>query len=122
MNIWLDMAKRELEESKAEGSGLIITDVRFPNEHRWTSQNGGLVVHVRRDGTQHKIGETGHESEAGLKHMAQDWVTPYCTDLAHLEIVADQITPFVQIQDVSETAVRPGFPNFEMVYGDKANG
>ena len=120
--IWLDLARAELDAAISEESGLVITDIRFPNEHRWCSQNGGLVVHVRRDGGQHKISDSGHESEVGLVHMAQDWVTPFCKNLDELRNVSNQLVPFIQISDTSEVAVRPGLPNFEMVYGDRANG
>lgn len=120
--IWLDLAKAELDAAIAEDSGLIICDIRFPNEHRWLSQNAGLMVHVRRDGAQHVIKDTGHSSETGLHPMAQDWVTPFCKDLDGLRNVSNQLIPFIQVSDTSETAVRAGFPNFDMIYGDRANG
>lgn len=63
-DIWLRRAKMMLDAS----NGLIITDVRFPNEQDWLAANGGLLIHVRRiAGAGAFNGIAGHASEAGLE-------------------------------------------------------
>ena len=119
--IWLDVAKRKLDELP-EDSGLIITDVRFPNEHKWISRNGGFLVHVRRNGSGHIIGGPEHESEAGLKRMSMDWVTPFCEDLIQLEDNCKRVAQFAQYAQTADVRLSGRMPSFEQVYGDKANG
>ena len=93
-DLWLRMAEVVLSELD-ENSGLIITDIRFPNEHAWCACHG-LVVHVRRHGYTHQIKESGHESEAGLQPFAEDWVTPECKDLKRLEGQANLISSYAK--------------------------
>lgn len=119
--IWLDIAKRKLDELPEE-SGLVIADIRFPNEHRWISYSGGFLVHVRRKGSQHIIGGPEHESEAGLKKMAMDWQTPFCADLEELEFNMKRVAQFAAFSTTTDVRLSGRMPSFEMVYGDAANG
>ena len=119
--IWLDLARQKLD-ALPEDSGLVITDVRFPNEHHWITYNGGFLVHVRRQGSGHIIGGPAHESEAGLKRMAMDWVTPFCTDLEMLEVACDKIALFAEYGTTTDVALSGRMPSFQQVYGENLNG
>lgn len=116
--IWLDLAKAKL----AEVDGLIITDIRFPNEHQWITQNAGFLVHVRRSGSQYNIRSTGHASEAGLKTMAMDWQTLFCDNLEQLEYSMVKVADFARCANTSDVALSGRIPTFVQVYGDAANG
>jgi len=117
--IWLDIARQALEDAE---QGLVITDIRFPNEHKWVSYNGGFVVHVRRKGSGHIIGGPVHESEAGLKKMAMDWQTPECADLEELETNMKRVAQFAAFSQTSDVRLSGRMPSFETVYGDALNG
>ncbi len=119
--VWLDMANRALDEC-SEDTGLIIPDVRFPNEHRWISQSGGVIVHIRRSGQKSRIKETEHESESGLKHMAMDWVIPECENLEQLEVQADKFVRFAKYATTSDVAISSRMPTFNDMYGEISYG
>ena len=118
---WLDIAKLRLD-AVSEDSGLIITDIRFPNEHQWITQNGGFLVHIRRAGTQYYINGPDHASEEGLKTMAMDWQTPFCDNLEQLEANMSRISDFTKFAITSDVAISHRMPSFMDVYGDTANG
>jgi hypothetical protein len=59
-NIWLTLAAQRFLRT---GPGMVIADVRFDNEANWVRNNGGLVVHLKRDEV-HKV--ESHVSEAGV--------------------------------------------------------
>lgn len=48
------------------GDTVIIPDVRFQDEANWIWENGGIVVHLIRDGCEGNVGIQGHASEAGI--------------------------------------------------------
>lgn len=48
------------------GETVIIPDVRFQDEADWIWANGGIVVHLTRDGCEGNVGIAGHPSEAGI--------------------------------------------------------
>lgn len=77
-DIWLRRAEMVLNTK----SGLVITDVRFPNEAEWVRAQGGLIVHVRRAGHIAPAKAVGHASESGFTYLPQDYVTRYCASLA----------------------------------------
>lgn len=90
-DLWLELAKQEAESlSNARGKGLIITDVRFPNEAQWIRSAGGTVVHVIRPEAV-TPDNPGHASEAGLTVEAADWTIFNDQDLAALEASAEMI-------------------------------
>ena len=124
--VWLELAKRELTEAIAEGSGLILPDVRFRNEHEWVVRNGGVLCHVRREGVAHKIKESGHASESGLRRMSCDWQTPLCSDLVQLEEAASKLAQFLKVAQTADVKLSSRLPTFAQVYDqvekDKANG
>jgi hypothetical protein len=73
-NFWIKRAARRLnniyvpeEEGEfSEGDTVVIPDVRFQNEYDFIIANGGIVIHVTRQGATGSVGLTGHASEAGF--------------------------------------------------------
>lgn len=93
-DLWLHMASLELDEvKKGTGGGLIISDVRFPNEAAWVRENG-LLIHIERP-TGNETSEATHASEVPLEIKTMDWVIYNQTDLNGLitsaEFMAERI-------------------------------
>lgn len=79
-DLWLHMASMELDEVKrGTGGGLIISDVRFPNEADWVRDNG-LLIHVDR-AAGNETSETSHASEIPLERNPNDWIIHNQSDL-----------------------------------------
>ncbi len=45
---------------------IVIPDVRFQNEYEFVIDNGGIIIHLTRDGADGNVGITSHPSEAGI--------------------------------------------------------
>ena len=116
--IWLDCAKRKLD-ALGPNEGLVITDIRFPNEHRWLSYAGGMLIHVRRQGAAYQIADNTHESEVGLENMAPDWQTPFCEDLEMLRAAILRACQFAQFSTTSDVRISGRMKTFEQAYGDR---
>lgn len=72
-DMWLRPAEVKLEELRSRGMGMVITDLRFPNEAAWVAGQGGLLVKITRPG----YGPSrDHESETALN----DWHFDYTLD------------------------------------------
>jgi hypothetical protein len=54
--------------------GMVITDVRFPNEAEWIKETGGLLLHIERPGADGKVGQSNHASEAGYPDELKDHI------------------------------------------------
>lgn len=63
--LWLKLAELELEKQGC----LIITDIRFENEAKFIRDNGGRVVHIKREGSL-KVNQ--HSSENGVASTNKD--------------------------------------------------
>lgn len=62
--LWIDRVDERLRALPA-GQPLVVTDVRFPEEQDWLTENGGLLVNVVRPAIEALPGELGkHSSEA----------------------------------------------------------
>ena len=42
---------------------VVIPDIRFQNEYDWVIDNGGIIIHLTRDGADGIVGLTNHSSE-----------------------------------------------------------
>lgn len=62
-NIWVIFA---MARYKADGPGMVLSDVRFQNEAAWIREAGGLLIHVRR---RNVLDVTPHSSENGVEFM-----------------------------------------------------
>lgn len=61
-SIWFDIAPQH---------GIIVSDVRFENEAQWIRDNGGIVIHIEREGlTGSLVAE--HDSENGIAFNKDD--------------------------------------------------
>lgn len=49
-----------------EDDVVVITDVRFQNEYDWIVSQGGIIIHLTREGADGTVGIPGHSSEAGI--------------------------------------------------------
>lgn len=48
-NLWVLLADRHYRSvAKRCGRGLVVSDVRFPNEAEWVRKNGGTLIEIRR--------------------------------------------------------------------------
>lgn len=45
---------------------VIITDVRFTNEAQFIKKNGGVLLHIKREGYEGNVGLPNHVSEKGI--------------------------------------------------------
>ena len=83
-DIWIKEAQYAWME---QGKGMVIPDVRFPNEAAWIRLIGGQVLHVRRF-TAPLVHQ--HASEDGLAVLDPDWLVVNDGDLEALrgELVA----------------------------------
>lgn len=68
-DIWLKLAKRNIEASHRLGIHVVITDVRFDNEAEFIRDNGGIVWHISR-GDAPQVNT--HASEAGVTQAPGD--------------------------------------------------
>lgn len=61
-DIWLTVARQQIEAWIEEGKHVVITDVRFDNEAQMIRAMGGSIWHIKRDTAQ---AVNSHVSEAG---------------------------------------------------------
>jgi hypothetical protein len=91
-DFWLKLAARDLQQSTG---GIVYTDVRFENEAEFIRRNGGLVVHIDREGLKRV---TKHESESGLSYRkgVDEFIVNNCTKQtlwANVQLIARQWYP-----------------------------
>jgi hypothetical protein len=66
-NYWVDRLDRWYRKSLPAGRGMVVTDVRYPNEVEWIRDHGGEVWRVDRDEPLEAIGrDANHRSETAL--------------------------------------------------------
>lgn len=65
-DIWIRRAEMELKNHKY----VVITDVRFENEAEFIRSNGGVLIHIQRDGAQQV---NAHKSENGVAVADTDY-------------------------------------------------
>lgn len=71
-DIWLTLAKMQIEQWLQKGINVVVTDVRFDNEAEMIRSLGGSIWHIYRPGPE--IDSSAHASEAGLSSMStSDW-------------------------------------------------
>lgn len=90
-DLWVRLARRVIEEAIASpeffyAPGLVISDVRFPEEAALIRELGGFVVHLRREGGPGAVRE--HASEQGLPFVAGDLVIYNASTVEELRAVA----------------------------------
>lgn len=59
----LQVAWDYIKNEPTEFNGLVISDVRFPHEVDWLTDQGGFLIRVVRGGAEGDVGIPGHVSE-----------------------------------------------------------
>lgn len=71
--LWLRVARREIEANLAAGRSVVLSDVRFPNEADLVQELGGELWRIlRRTGDRIRVRD--HKSEGGVSIMLCDVV------------------------------------------------
>ena len=68
-NIWIKNAQMFINNSS--GRAVVITDCRFSNEAYWIKNQGGYVIHIKRNSK--LIAENSHSSESGMTERDYDY-------------------------------------------------
>lgn len=85
INLWLDIIRREIEDSGAER--VVLTDVRYLNEAGYVHDEGGVIVRVSRLG----CGPSKHSSEFQQAQITSDYDIINNGSLYDLEKSAGQL-------------------------------
>ena len=70
-NIWLCAGMQKADEHRRNGDPVVITDMRYPNEHEAVRLRSGMTVRVHRPGLE---SSDDHESENALNRHQFDAV------------------------------------------------
>lgn len=70
--LWVRLAKRELDTLSPKYPGMVISDVRFENEATWIRSEGGSIVHIERPYYLAEIPNPKHSSEHGVVFGTRD--------------------------------------------------
>lgn len=75
-DVWVMAVEQQLKLWKIWETDVIAVaqDLRFENEAAWIRKNGGLVLHVYRQGADGNVGISGHASEKGIELAGSDIV------------------------------------------------
>ena len=88
-----------------EGAPVFITDVRFDNEADWIRKQNGLILHVRRNGADGKVGVAGHASEAGVGFRFGDILIDNNESIEALHFKLEHIFPRSPGFGIGDTAI-----------------
>lgn len=80
-DIWLTMARQRLASL---GPGMVVPDIRFENEAGWIRQQGGIVIHLSRDGE-------ANASKNGVEHADTDLLVKNDGTLEDLQHLVSQL-------------------------------
>ena len=83
---WTDLARVSILALMSVGSGIVITDVRYPNEATMIRELGGTIVRMRRM-DQPYVTEDTHPSETSVDLITPD-TTVMCSSIAQREAAA----------------------------------
>lgn len=84
---WLDVALRQIDESRADGGSVVIDDVRFRNEADAIRERGGTLVYISRPGVEV---ESAYENQ--LVDYRFDVIIPNTGSVETLYNAADLLT------------------------------
>lgn len=76
---------------------VVVTDVRFENEAEAIREQGGVVVHIKRQAAGLKGAEATHSSERGAKFGERDLVVENDGTLEELLDKADRLMIFLDV-------------------------
>lgn len=94
-DLWVNVAKREIENMMNDGSSVVIDDIRFPNEVEMIKSLGGQIIYVDRpinaDTWQLPDTIVAHESEGGIPREDCDFYLRNDGTLEELRLKTDTI-------------------------------
>jgi len=71
-NLWVETALNRARMLEARGANIVFTDVRFPNEAKAIKNNGGMLIHMMREGELRT--DARHESEQDIGYLAHECI------------------------------------------------
>ncbi|MFF4054647.1 hypothetical protein ACFYZ0_02525 [Streptomyces sp. NPDC001708] len=97
-NVWVDA----LFEEHADASGLVVPDVRFPNEAKAIADRGGVLIRVVRPGVGPAKDKAGrvHESEEALDYWKFDHMLVNDGSVRDLHLKLYGVADLVQLSHV----------------------
>lgn len=95
-------AKLETEGEYTAGDTVVIPDLRFQNEYDFVISNGGLVIHLVRDGADGAVGISGHASEnlSSLNFHTQE-NSFYVANNSTIEDLQEQVRHVLQVSKLT---------------------
>jgi hypothetical protein len=78
-------------EEYSNGDTVVIPDVRFQNEYDWILANGGVVIHLSREGADGSVGIPGHQSEGGYTRLVGNERTYEISNNGTLEELYEEV-------------------------------
>lgn len=73
---------------------VVITDVRFQNEYDWIISQGGIIIHLTREGADGTVGIPGHSSEGSLNFHVPER-TYYLPNNSTLEVLYEAVDKII---------------------------
>lgn len=107
-NVWVDMARRDIEQHMRNGRSVVITAVRFPNEIEMIRALGGTTVWIERAVEARGASEavSGHASERSVSADDFEYVIENDGTIAELWAQGDELLevlgPTNRISEVQE--------------------
>jgi hypothetical protein len=71
----VDLMWQKILTEEVYYEGMVLADIRYPNEVAWVKKHGGLVVFVTRENRNYVANET-HAAERGLDEALADVIIP----------------------------------------------
>ena len=95
-NFWLKIAEAKVGFiNKVDLSGVVISDVRFPNEAAWIQSQGGMIWKVIRPGVE---AVRSHASEDLVNSLPYDYVIYNRGSIGDLDEVVDMALDFCLVK------------------------
>jgi hypothetical protein len=116
-DVWVDMARRDIQALREDGEAVLITGIRFPNELQMIQGQGGKLVWVERDesyeaydrGQDRPLEAYKHESENSVRYTDFDVVVENFGDLEGLYASADTLWEGIVLERGRQHPANPGW-------------
>jgi hypothetical protein len=73
-DIWMRHVEKRLLDDTADNIGIVLADIRYPNEAEWVRAHGGKVLFITRsDNLRGYVANSTHPCEHGLDFSLADW-------------------------------------------------
>lgn len=88
-DVWLRHLERRAYPHLIGGTPVVVTDIRFPNEAGWVTEQGGHLVRVVRPEAEGR--DWGHASEGAIP---DEWATSTLDNASDLDALHDAVDAF----------------------------